>query len=140
MMQLVVEELRRREIKKMPKESFARDELLDKLLAGEEENLKLAEDNRALRAELIRLKRLNRELREKLERKETPLQPCPFCGSKDIAFGYDQVEEKASFYCSQCNIDVACYGILKNDAIKIWNTRAASPKVVDTDDEYPWPS
>ena len=55
----------------------------------------------------------------------TELKPCPFCGSKDIVFGY---EEDGSYCirCNDCGVQVGHfieYMQHKEDIVGPWNRR-----------------
>ena len=112
------------------------DPLLAQLMAMNETVSNLSLDNERLRAEVDRLNEVVEELREKLDRSEVNLQPCPFCGNTDITLSYVDPEDTCRLFCTKCGTEVD-FGVSKAEAVKLWNTRAATPKCVDTDDEYP---
>lgn len=136
MVQSVVTSLLKKEVKKMPKEPPMVSELLDKLNSACEAYVELSAANRKLRAEVNRLNKVVQALREKLDRSEVTLQPCPFCGNTDITLSYADPKDTCRLFCTKCGAEVD-FGVSKGEAVKLWNTRAETPKVVDTYDEYP---
>ena len=67
---------------------------------------------------------------------EMPLKPCPFCGSGDVRYGTEKYKtisgrtcDKHQIFCGKC---LSCCDSIdsKDAAVKIWNTRATTDKVM----------
>jgi Lar family restriction alleviation protein len=66
-----------------------------------------------------------------MSKKREELKPCPFCGSEDVALGYDNERDKVDLYpnfvkCQNCQC-ASLYSIGEKGAIEAWNTRDETP-------------
>lgn len=51
------------------------------------------------------------------------LQPCPFCGSTEVAIGSSHKKTQWAVICSKCGASCSLYCESEQDAITSWNTR-----------------